>query len=165
MTTESIEEQIFANVKTTLETIVAGDDYWYTPSIVTRTDQFLPELLDISYRLIHLVRDTSELVDVPEQRHFGADARELTVFILAAYRDDRADSSAHSMKAPIRGTIRHRMIRDITKVMYVDESRGGLAVTTDVLDPTKDFEDIGTKPWILAEVPVRIIYTHSYEAP
>jgi len=165
MTTESIEEQIFANVQTTLEAIVAGDNYWYTPAIVTRCDQFTPDLLRNEYRVIYLIRDTSELVLVPASRDFGNDARELTIFILAAYRDERADQNAHTMKTPTRGTIRHRLIRDITRALYQDGTRGALAIDTEVLDPTKDFQDIGSMPWILAEVPVAILYRHGYDTP
>jgi hypothetical protein len=159
---EYFEEQILTNVKTTLEAIEAGGDYWYTPGVVVRTETWEPLFKSPEHQIMYGIRDSSESIKTPELEVFGKDVRDFQVFLLLAYRDDR-EESPFDMDPP-RGRIRHRMIRDVTKKLYEDRSRGDLAIHTEVQDATKDFERI-VHPWILAEVPVSILYEHSLTAP
>jgi len=171
---ESIEEQIFANIATTLGGIKANTTatlpsgstavYWYTPGEVARVDQFTRALFDGTTRIVYAVRDTSELEVSVADREFGKDAKELTVFILAGYRDERADNDPFTARPPRRGTIRHRMLQDLETALAVDPTRGGLAIWTEPGSPTKDFEE-GVNGWILAELPVAVLYTHSIGTP
>ena len=161
---EPTEERIIAAVASTLGAIAAGSSYWYTPTVL-RADQYEDKRL---YRTdkspIYIVRDTSELVQSPTSRQFGKDARILTVFVLLAYNDSRADRNPYTTDSPTRGTIRHRMIRDVTKALNANTRLGGAAIDLDVSDPTKDFEE-GLQTWILAEVPVAVLYEHAYDEP
>ena len=161
---ESVEESIFANVKSELEEITAGSTFWYTPGIVTRTDQFTRKLFETPKKIVYLVRDTSEWVISAADREFGKNAKTLTIFVLAGFHDDRADDNAHTMSAPTKGTIRHRMMRDIEIKLDEDVTRGGNALWTETGDATKDFEE-GVSGWILVELPINVTYTHDYSTP
>lgn len=164
---EPTEERIIAAIASTLEAITPGVDseYWYTPRVI-RADQYEDKRL---FRTeiggpIYIVRDTSELVQAPPLRQFGKDARVLTVFVLCAYYDSRADRDPYSMESPTPGTIRHRMIRDVTKALNANPKLSGTAIDLDVSDPTKDFE-AGMETWILAEIPIVVLYEHPYDEP
>lgn len=161
---ESIEERIVAAIASTLAGVVAGSSYWYTPTVV-RADQYEDKrLFRVDKTPVYVVRDTSELIQAPAQRAFGKDARVLTVFLLLIYHDPRGDSNPFTLSEPSPGTIRHRMIRDVTKALYANHTLGGIAIDLDISDPTKDFEE-GLDQWVLAEVPIPILYEHTYDEP
>lgn len=161
---EPKEEQVIAAAVTTLEGIVAGADYWYTPTVI-RVDHYENKNLFVSTKSpIYMVRDTSESVVAPEQRVFGKEVRVLSLFILLAYYDGRSDTNAFTMAAPLPGTIRHRMMRDVAKALYGSGNLGGQVIELGVSDPTKDFEE-GVGGWLLAEVPLVVVYEHEYSEP
>ena len=161
---ESKEELILQNIESELKEIEAGSTYWYTPKVV-RADQFLRRILEsTTSRVVYIIRDTSESVIVEPERSFGKNAELLTVFILLAYQDERADEDAFTMKAPTKGTIRNRMIRDVKIKLNEDGSRGSNADWTLVSTITKDFDE-GIGSWILAEVAADVQYQYTYATP
>jgi len=164
MPSESTEELIFQNIESELKEITAGTTYWYTPKVV-RADQFSREVLEgHSSKVIYVIRDTSESAIVPPERSFGKNAKLLTAFVLLAFKDERASDDPYSMKAPVKGTIRHRMIRDVEIKLNEDGTRGGNAEWTLMDTITKDFDE-GVGPWVIAEVAANVQYQHSYDAP
>ncbi len=161
---ESIVEQILANVKTQLEAIVSdrGANWWYTPDAVARVDRWDTKYLDMAKgEVIYLVRNTGDERPA-DQDHWGSRSRELDVFVLVAKRDDRADVNPYIAKAPLSGTIRNRMIRDVEKKLYTDITRGGVALSTDVREPNRDQAAAG---WVVAEIPVTVTFVHTKAAP
>ena len=163
---EPVEEQVVAAVVTILDAIQSGSSYWYTPTVI-RVDHYENKNLFVDSKSpIYMVRDTSESVLSAEQREFGKEARVLTLFILLAYFDNRADPSPYTTGTPLPGTIRHRMMRDVAKALYASPKLGlgAVVVDIDVGDPTKDFEE-GIGGWLLAEVPLVVTYQHSYDEP
>lgn len=159
---ESIVEQILANVKTQLAAIREGNDYHYTPT-VERVDDYTMANLDSSAgEVIYLVRDTGDERAASDPAEFGENAREFDIFVLAAYKDTRDGTNPYTASAPISGTIRNRMIRDITKKLLVDVSRGGLAILTSVFEPKRDADVEG---WIVAEIPAVVLFHFEDGAP
>lgn len=159
---EYTEELIYASIASALGAIEAGADYWYEP-LVVRSDTY-SNVLGTEDPITYIIRDTSELVRAPALREFGKDCAEITIFILLAFHDKRAETNPKAMSAPTRGTIRNRMVGDVTKKLNEDMSRGGLAINQDIGDPNKDFEE-GPSGWILAELPVSITIVSPYDAP
>ena len=160
---ESIVEQILANVRTQLAAIRAGDDYHYTPATVVRVDNWHSKDLDPTIGdVIYLVRDTGDVRPTSNPAEFGDVSRELDVPLLLACKDTRSDINPHTAAEPVSGTIRNRMIRDAIKKLYVDESRGSLAIETNVTDESRDFHAEG---WIVAVLIAVVIFHHDRSAP
>ena len=161
--TESIPEQILENVKTQLAAIREGDDYHYTPDAVVRVDHFVEGDLDTSTgTVVYLVRNTGDERQSANAAEFGKNARDFDVPVLVAYKDTRDGTNPHKASDPISGTIRNRMIRDVTKKLLADESRGGLAIETNVLEALREFDIAG---WIVGMVPSVVLYHYDRTAP
>jgi len=162
MPSESIAEQIAANIKTELEAIVAGTDYHYTPQIVARVEQWRLEDLDASRKHFYLLRDTGDESVFEGESEFGEVEKLLEFFILAARLDKRTTLSAFKESTPSKGTIRNRIVRDVEKKLREDMSRGGLAMTTEVTDVKRE---IFVDGWVLVELAVIVQYSHAFDTP
>lgn len=158
---ESIEEQIFANVKTALEAIEEGTTYHYDVDVV-RADQYVNALKPTKPQVL-IIRDSSESLPAGAQRQFGKDSRTLPVFILIAHYDTESELDPW-LRDTNRGTIRHRRIRDVIVALDVDRSRGALAHSQEIADINKDFDE-GAGAWILAELAVEIGFESELDTP
>lgn len=165
MPSELVEEQIFANIATTLTAIRAGSTYHYTPE-VTRADQYAVAgsvVLSQHRPIAIVIRDSSESVPGFGNRVFGKDSRVLPVFILLAHYDDSSDMDPWT-RDQSRALIRHRRIRDAVIALNADRTRGGLAHNQEIVDINKDYEE-GAGKWILAEIAIEVEFDFDYDAP
>lgn len=161
---ESIIEQIQAKVKTELAAIVgdAGVNYWYTPDKVTRVDEWHRNHLVETYGIIYLVSDRGDVNLNLRESALGKDARDLDVPILVAYQDKRDEKDPHRATTG-SGTIRNRMLQDVTKKLNSDYKRGALAINTEIPRELRDFEE--PAGWIVGELLATVTYDHEFASP
>lgn len=160
---ESIVEQILAGFKTDLEAITedGGTTYWYTPDIVTRCDVFSRNLLVAQYDTIYLIRDTGD--DRPASAQFGYEGRELDVWIQLHTQDKHRGETDPHRASTLTGTVRNRMIQDVTKKIESDYRRGDLAVDASTEDTLRDLHS--PDGWISAMMLFRVNYDYARESP
>lgn len=161
MAAESTAQQIRANIVTTLEGISkTGTFHGPTPTVV-QVDEFNSRKYLVpanASQRVFWVRDTSPEVEDEDKSTMGFVARDLTVFVmLLERRDEEWDPYESTGTSP--GTIRDRMIQDAITKLYVDKTRGALALDTEILEPERDFEE--PPGWIVAELPVVVLYHHT----
>jgi hypothetical protein len=161
---ESIVEQILAGFKTDLEAIAedGGTTYWYTPDIVTRCDVFSRDLLVSQHDTIYLIRDTGDERPTTTAE-FGEDARDLDVWIQLHTQDKNRGETDPHRATTLTGTLRNRMIRDVTKKINSDHMRGGLAMQTNLTDVLRDLA--APEGWIGTELLFTVTYNHELESP
>jgi hypothetical protein len=125
----SKRESILDNIVSTLEAIVTGSDYNYTPGEVRlglRHQEELPKSKFPAY----FVAGADEKRKNHAQREYTSDMEVAVVgYVFAA---DAADEELLERQVS-------RAIADITRALMVDVTRGGYAVTTEVgdIDTTK----------------------------
>jgi hypothetical protein len=163
---ESKVEQILAAIKTSLEGITgdSGTTYWYTPGIVIRVDYTQSRVVfSEGYgNPIYMVSDTGDDVPSTIAAEFGETGRSFSVFVLCAYQDDRGDRDAYTANT-LAGTIRNRMVKDITKKLELDTTLGGLVYNLEYLEVKRDF--VEPEGWILADAHFEVTYHHDIGDP
>ncbi len=164
---ESKVEQILAAIKTSLEAITgdSGTTYWYTPGKVNRVDytESRVQFKTGHGNPIYMVSDTGNDGTSPVPAGFGETGRAFSVFVLCAYRDDRGERDPYEAATLASGTIRNRMIKDVTKKIELDRTLGGLVMDTEYLDVKRDF--VEPKEWILGDVFFEVTYHHNIGDP
>lgn len=161
MPAESTAQQIRADIVTTLEAISeTGTFHGPTPTVV-QVDEFNTRRYLVpahASQRVFWVRDTSPEVKNQGTTTFGFIARDVTVFVmLLERRDTEWDPYESSGVSP--GTVRDRMIQDAITQLYVDKTRGSLALHTQILEAERDFEE--PSGWVVAELPVIVTYHHT----
>ena len=163
---ESIVEQIQASFKTELEAIAGdgGTNYWYTPGVVVRVDSFnsRQHFKDGYGDYLYLVNDSGDDRPTIQPAGFGETARVLDVFVMVAAKDLRGDRDPFTatLKA---GTIRNRMIKDVSKMLDGNYNRGSLAFDTEHSDTRRDFAE--PDGWIVGELYFQVTYKHNIGEP
>lgn len=163
---ESIVEQIVAAIKTDLEAIVgdSGTNYWYTPDIVVRVDEYRNAHLKEIYDTIYLIRETGYERTTDIAAAFGEVGAMLEVFVMALTKDPRnADERDPFDATTLAGTYRNRMVRDVVKKLESDRTLGGLAFNVEYSGVGRDFEE--PEGWIVAEIAFDVHYIHTLETP
>lgn len=162
MAAESTAQQIRANIVSTLAGISETGTYHGPTPVVVQVDEFssrryLGPAHTTSSR-VFWVRDTSPEAKNQTATTFGFVARDITVFVmLLERRDSEWDPYQSTGVSP--GTTRDRMIQDALTKLYVDKTRGALALHTQVLEPERDFSE--PAGWVVAELPIVVTYHHT----
>ena len=147
----SIREQIFQNIKTTIEGITTSGGYNYTVSDVLiihgkRDDSAYSEPLIYIY-------PSSEVVNM-EMAEKGYDFYELTIGVEAWIRGDKSDMNTNVNK----------ILADMVKALGMDPTRGGLAIDTKFVSNEFFLVDLSSdKAGIFLEV--KIDYQIKYGRP
>jgi hypothetical protein len=161
MAAESTAQKIRANIVTTLEGISkTGTFHGPTPTVV-QVDEFNSRRYLApahAFQRVFWVRDTSPEVKNQGTTTMGFIARDVTIFVmLLERRDEEWDPYESAGVSP--GTVRDRMIQDAVTKLYIDKTRGALALHTEILEPARDFEE--PSGWVVAELPVIVTYHHT----
>lgn len=131
---ESLKEQILANIVTTLEGVTGGSDYFHTIYQVKRLDT--PSTSFASFPAV-LVVPLSTQYDNPRSAVVGANHGSFQIQLSCFIR------TATDISKQIE-----RLIHDVHTALWVDISRGGIALNTrivsdDVFYPSPETEPLG----------------------
>ncbi len=162
---ESLVEQIVAAIKTDIEAIAGdnGTNYWYTPDIVVRVDEYRNSHLKEAWDIIYLLRETGDERITPYAA-FGEVSAIVEMFVMVMQKDTRnADERDPFDATTFSGTIRNRMIRDVVKKIEGNHTMGGLAYNVEYRGIARDFEE--PEGWIIGEIAFDVTYTHNMETP
>ena len=151
--TEPVRERVLDNLKTTLEgmTTVGGYNFDFTSSTVQRWSMLGNSLVDLPAIVI---------TSGPEEQKSLANDHEdcsFTVYIDAFYVNDSDDEA-------VTDTYLNRLQGDIKKIVMIDEQRGGLALSTDVVG-SAPFETADEQPYAGMTVELLIKYRHLRSDP
>jgi hypothetical protein len=162
---ESLVEQIVAAIKTDIEAISEdnGTNYWYTPDIVVRVDEYHSAHLKEAFDIIYLLRETGD-ERVSNIAAFGEVGGIFELFVMVMQKDSRnADERDPFDATTFSGTIRNRMIRDVVKKLEGNHTLGGLAYNAEYRGIARDFQE--PTGWIIGEIALDVTYTHDMETP
>lgn len=141
---DSRRERILQHLVTTLQSIVAGNEYWNTVVAVTRTENDIrPEENTDNWPLILVSANElhGEVVELTNHEVQETLLCQVYGFIKAALGENLAQKT-------------ERMIADIVKALETDPRRGGLADATDVaaVVSTYDHDTLILEAGVLARV-------------
>lgn len=165
---EPIRERILDDIKDAIDAIVTGDDYWYTPDVVMRTDPPALSLLNQQNDdLVYLISEGNET----EEHHTtgGYQACALEVFILGSKLWDPTNHDEYARESAgedPKSTIRNKMVADVKRALNVDWNRGSLAVNTNITDIRPVYLDVSRLPQKASfEMRTEILYRYQKLSP
>ena len=162
MATPSKHSLFLAALKTRLEGIVTGVDYWYTPKVV-RAAGFVEEFLDpsVNEQTIYFLvpgRDTPGLMT------FGRMKSELRVDLLLARRYEAGDYP-YNPPNPDRWEEQDRIRQDATKRLEGDFKIGGTTIETHITDVEMSAEEVFHRVWAVVFMSLLATFDYAEGAP
>lgn len=147
----SSRENILDNIKTTLAAIVTGDDFNYTPAQVTLGLKRHTEVEDFPAYFI---------AGADEERKNNTNTQFVSDLVVSIVGYVKATDNADPVELERQIS---RAIADVTKKLYQDISRGGYAVTTEIV--TVDTDKGAYVPVGAFEIAVRCQYRAASATP
>ena len=157
-------KRIVDDIESTLDDILSGSNYFYTPNKVIQTDPpYLSLIKDQTDTLIYLL-----CVGDETEKHFstgGFQQCELEIFIFGSqiweptnYNEEDREEADEESKASMREKMKH----DVRRAVNVDWNRGGLAQNTNITDLRSVYMDSSTLPQ-KACFEMRIVVEYKYQ--
>ena len=141
---EPVKEQIMANLQTTLEGVNGGASYYTDFSKVERVEAGGVQVKTFPTAIISPLGTEYDSPNAVVTTKIGATFRvEITVFLRTRSNATRAVE---------------RAIRDVHTALYVDRTRGGLAIDTRVAGSDPFYPSEATEPICGADISVSITY-------
>jgi len=141
---EPIKEQILSDIEATIRSITGGADYYYTIEKVLRLDTGALQLN--SFPGVVIV-PTNTGYDNSRSTVVGVVAGSFEIILSCYLRT--ATNVAKSVE---------RLIRDVHTALYVDITRGGLAINTRVLSDDIFYPDDAVEPVCGADIRIMVDY-------
>lgn len=157
----STRTRIIENIKTTLAAIAPAGGYNLTAGEVKRAmKQFgaVPEDVLASGKFAAYLAGADEKRRNSAQRTFSGECLVSIVGYVKTAAAADEDTGRENLESDL-----DKMIEDITKALFVDVSRGGYAVTTEITDIDTDKGSF--HPFAAAEMLVRVEYRAGVTAP
>lgn len=150
---ESVRERILANIKTTLEGITqaSGYNFDFTPGTVQRWSMHGNAPVDIPMIIITPGDEQEE----PSVHPFTE--CNLSVFLSVFYINDKNDSVPTD-------TYLNRLQLDIKKAVFLDHTRGGEAIDTDIVS-TSPFVSVEGQHYAGLMIELKVKYRHLRNNP